>query len=1103
MNRHAASHQRGLLFCLCTGVLLFSMGACAQSVVVPDVVTLLLADAEAVLTSAGLSPALENVGCSDEYPLTTILSQNPPAGTVVSPGETIFLIMVSGPCSISVPDIQGLDFEVAENTLFNAGLIRGELTVECSDTIPAAHIIRQDPPPGTIVEAGTAVNVWVSDGICYRVPDVIGITQAEAEAKITSAGLMTGAILPVCDDRHPPGVIVGQSPEAFTTVDPGTYVILQVSVACLPVPDVRGISRANALSSIRAAGFAAGVVWQECSNTVAVDLVISQWPAPGASHVPGSQVDVVISSGACPVSVPAVEGLMQNAAQSAIRGAGLTTGLIIQQCSNTVPAGQVIFQRPSAGTQAALGSAVDFVVSTGACEQYISVPSLTDMTESAATLLITASDLYLNRVTRQCNNTVAAGRVISQTPGSGSLVVPGAAVELVVSTGVCPVVPDVQGLTREAAADSLEAAGLVTGILALQCDDSVPAGVVISQSPGPGVSAGVGTAVNLVISTGLCNATVPDVTGQNETEAQSAIVGAGLAAGQVTRQCSDTVAEGQVISQSPQAGTPVSLGIPVSIVVSGGACLSAPAVTDQSLTDAQALLQRSGFSVGAVGQSCSDTVPEGEVISQSPPAGTSVTAGAAFDLVISSGPCPVTVPSVAGRSQSVAQAILTVGRLSTGSVSTACSDTVPVGAVISQSPAAGTQVAPNTAVNLILASGPCTVAMPDVRGLTESEARDALTSAGMTARTVYECDGVPESEVISQSPAGGVLAAVGTEVTLVVSSGPCPPTTRFVLDVTGQNQLAAVSLLISAGLQVGEVTLQCSDTVAAGMVTGQTPEAGEEVSAGAPVSLTVSSGPCESNMVMVPDVTGQNQLAAVSALMAAGLRVGTVSARCSDTAAAGVVISQTPASGTEAIAGAAVNLLISTGPCEGGGPRPDTVIVPDVIGRNEYEARQILNQAGLQVSESLYVFSTNANPGVILAQAPLSGVEVAYGSSVTLRVSRGVNPQPPSKRDILDALYDRFELLDKDKDKRLSLDEAVQPEGLPGIAVEDFNRMDLNRDGYLTRYELEQYLQLGGLFSCLQRLMLKEMVTRSLGDFLLAGLGLILLAAVRTGRQSG
>ncbi|HPU99047.1 MAG TPA: PASTA domain-containing protein, partial [Candidatus Hydrogenedentes bacterium] len=282
-----------------------------------------------------------------------------------------------------------------------------------------------------------------------------------------------------------------------------------------------------------------------------------------------------------------------------------------------------------------------------------------------------------------------------------------------------------------------------------------------------------------------------------------------------------------------------------------------------------------------------------------------------------------------------------------------------------------------------------------------------LLAAGMSVSTVtYECDGVPEDEVISQTPAGGVLVTVGTQVTLVVSSGPCPPQTVSVPDLVGQNQISAVSRLISSGLQVGTVTQECSDTIAGGTVIRQDPPAGAELQSGAPVQLTVSSGPCEADSLIVPDVVGQNQLAAAGMLLSAGAQIGAIVLQCSGTAVAGTVISQEPASGTRVGLGTAVDLTVSSGPCGGSGATPETVLVPDVTGLNEYEARQVLQEAGLNASAGLYVFSDAANPGVVLTQSPLSGVEVSYGATVMLQISRGRSPFAPSDGDILNVLYD-------------------------------------------------------------------------------------------------
>jgi beta-lactam-binding protein with PASTA domain len=79
-----------------------------------------------------------------------------------------------------------------------------------------------------------------------------------------------------------------------------------------------------------------------------------------------------------------------------------------------------------------------------------------------------------------------------------------------------------------------------------------------------------GSAVDLVISSGPAPAVVPNVVGQAQATATSAITGAGLAVGTVTQQSSSTVPSGSVISESPAAGTSVATGSTVNLVVSSG-----------------------------------------------------------------------------------------------------------------------------------------------------------------------------------------------------------------------------------------------------------------------------------------------------------------------------------------------------------------------------------------------------------------------------------------------------------------------------------------------------------------------------------------------------
>ena len=139
---------------------------------------------------------------------------------------------------------------------------------------------------------------------------------------------------------------------------------------------------------------------------------------------------------------------------------------------------------------------------------------------------------------------------------------------------------------------------------------------------------------------------VPNVVGQSQGAAESAITGAGLVVGSVTTANSDVVPAGNVISQDPAGGTDVAPGSAVDLVVSSGpALILVPDVVGLSQASAEAAIVNAGLSVGTRNFIGSNTVPAGDVISQDPLAGTSVAPGGVVDLDISIGPI-VTIESV-------------------------------------------------------------------------------------------------------------------------------------------------------------------------------------------------------------------------------------------------------------------------------------------------------------------------------------------------------------------------------------------------------------------------------------------------------------------------
>src|SRR6202521_1608622 len=247
----------------------------------------------------------------------------------------------------------------------------------------------------------------------------------------------------------------------------------------------------------------------------------------------------------------------------------------------------------------------------------MAVPNVEGLTQDAATTAITAAKLTVGTVTQQTSNTVATGKVISQDPPSGNSVAQGSPVNLVISSGPQMVtVPNVEGLTQDAATTAITAAKLTGGTVTQQSSNTVATGKVINQDPPSGNSVAQGSPVNLVISSGPQMVTVPNVEGLTQDAATTAITGTKLMVGTVTQQTSNTVATGNVISQDPASGAAVAQGSPVNLVISSGPqIVTVPNV--EGLTDAATTaIAGAKLTVGTVTQQSSNTVAAGNVIRQ-------------------------------------------------------------------------------------------------------------------------------------------------------------------------------------------------------------------------------------------------------------------------------------------------------------------------------------------------------------------------------------------------------------------------------------------------------------------------------------------------------
>ena len=201
----------------------------------------------------------------------------------------------------------------------------------------------------------------------------------------------------------------------------------------------------------------------------------------------------------------------------------------------------------------------------------VTVPNLSGLDRAVARDLVAAAKLHVCVEREEYHSTIAIDHVINQYPAAEVEVVQGTPVDLTISKGPEPVpVPEVAGLTQEAATAAITGAGLRVGTVTQAYSLTVPAGSVISQSIAAGTPVLPGAVINLVVSGGVQPSVMPDTSGMTRAQAAAAVTGAGLLLGLVTQARSDTVTAGSVISQSPAAGTEVPPGAVVSILVSLG-----------------------------------------------------------------------------------------------------------------------------------------------------------------------------------------------------------------------------------------------------------------------------------------------------------------------------------------------------------------------------------------------------------------------------------------------------------------------------------------------------------------------------------------------------
>lgn len=264
-----------------------------------------------------------------------------------------------------------------------------------------------------------------------------------------------------------------------------------------------------------------------------------------------------------------------------------------------------------------------------------------------------------------------------------------------------------------------------------------------------------------------------------------------------------------------------------------GSYLTMPETTGRTLTDVQADLDALGLRT-QVEEEFSDDVDTGSVTRSDPEGGSSVHKRAEVQLYVSKGVDMKTVPELTGKSQDEAQHSLTEAGLTVGAITDAYSEDVPQGQVISQSVAAGTSLAHDSAVDIVLSKGRQPLTVPTLSGLSASAAKSAIEDLGLVAApTDAYSDTVAEGQVISQQTREGSTLHRGDSVAYTVSKG---PEKVAIPDVVGLQREEARSRLESAGFTVKEEAVLGGFF---GTVRSSDPAAGTMTKKGSTVTITI------------------------------------------------------------------------------------------------------------------------------------------------------------------------------------------------------------------------------------------------------------------------
>ena len=274
-------------------------------------------------------------------------------------------IIGGGGKEITVPDVKGMSYSEAKEVLEAKGLkIEKADEPIASQKIEKGKIVSQTPSKNSKVKKGRTVRVILSAGNTeLKVPDLKGLSYKEAKTLLSEMGLQISKGDEVDSDSVAEGLIASQYPSAKTKVDKGDIITVNISKGKKDavIPKLVGTtftSESDVSATLSKYGYKLGKVsYEESYETPGT--IIKQSPDAGTTAEKNTTVDIVISKAKSKATVPNLNGMTYDQAESALQSLGFSVGRVTEEENNGFTAGTVFKQYPAANSEYQTGSTVD------------------------------------------------------------------------------------------------------------------------------------------------------------------------------------------------------------------------------------------------------------------------------------------------------------------------------------------------------------------------------------------------------------------------------------------------------------------------------------------------------------------------------------------------------------------------------------------------------------------------------------------------------------------------------------------------------------------------------------------------------------------------